>query len=103
MSQSQREIRWREMCREFRDSGMSRKAFCESRGVAASSFGYWLEKTSAEGIAENSLLPMVPVGSVEFNRTTMVGIRLGGDVVVEFDLPADETVIGDVLRAAASL
>ena len=103
MNQTQREIRWREMCGEFRDSGMSRKAFCESRGIAPSSFDYWLKKTSAGVIAAKSSLAMVPVGSIELTRTTVLRIRLGAEVVAELDLPADDRVIGDVLRAAASL
>ena len=45
----------------------------------------------------------VPVGSFEVSRATVLRINLGGEVVAELDLPADETVIRDVLRAAASL
>jgi len=82
---------------------MSRKAFCESRGIAPSSFSYWLKKTSAGESAESRSVSMVAVGSVELNRTAVLRIRHGGEVVAELDLPADHSVIRDVLRAASSL
>ena len=43
MNQTQRESEWRQICNEFRVSGMSRKAFCQSRRIALSTLGYWPE------------------------------------------------------------
>ena len=44
MDQVQREERWREICREFRECGMTGKAFSEKRGIARSTLGYWLKR-----------------------------------------------------------
>jgi DNA-binding transcriptional regulator LsrR (DeoR family) len=102
MDQIGREQRWREICREYHESGMTRKAFSESRGVARSTLGYWLKRLP-EPEASTKISELVPLGTMELWRTTVLRIRLGGDVVAELDLPTDETVLRDVLRAAASL
>ncbi len=101
-AQVQRENRWREICREFRDSGMTRKAFCKSRGIALSTLGYWLQRLS---VSASSPQPsaFVSMGTVELTPSAVLRIRLGGEVIAELDLPADETVIRDVMRAAVSL
>ena len=101
-AQAQREDRWREICREFRDSGMTRKAFCKSRGIALSTLGYWLARLSVPASSPKSSA-FVPMGTVELSPRAVLRIRLGGEVIAELDLPADETVIRDVMRAAVSL
>jgi len=102
MDQIERESRWREICREFRDSGQTRRGFCESRRIALSTLGYWLTRLSKRP-ARKKVPGFVPVGTVELSRKSMLRIHLGGEVVAELDLPVDETVIRDVLRAARSL
>lgn len=102
MDQIQREKRWRETCREFRDSDMTRKAFCESRGVALSTLRYWLKRLP-EPTPTSNTTGFIPLGTVELGQTSTLRIRLGGEAVAELDLPADQAVIRDVLSAAASL
>ena len=101
-AQVQREDRWREICQEFRDSGMTRKGFCESRGIALSTLGYWLARLSVPPSSPQSS-EFVPMGTVELSPRSVLRIRVGGEVIAELDLPADEMLIRDVLRAAASL
>lgn len=102
MDQVDREERWREVCREFRQSGMSRKAFSEKRGIARSTLGYWLKRLP-EPAASEEASEFVAMGTMELGRKTTLRIRLGSEVVAELDLPADETVIRDVLRAVVAL
>ncbi|TVQ21318.1 MAG: hypothetical protein EA382_13765 [Spirochaetaceae bacterium] len=102
MNQRQRESEWRQICDEFRDSGMTRKAFCQSRGIALSTLGYWLKRLSVATTSGPSTTGFVSLGTMELSRPTVLRIHLGGEVVAELDLPADETVIRNVLRAAAS-
>lgn len=102
MDPVQREKRWREVCGEFRDSGMTRKAFCESRGVALSTLGYWLKRLS-ETPSTNRTSGFIALGTMELSKPTVLRIRLGDEVVAELDLPADQAVIRDVLRAAVAL
>ena len=101
-AQAQREDRWRKIREEFRDSGMTRKAFCKSRGIALSTLGYWLKRLSVPASSPQSSA-FVPMGTVELNPRAVLRIRLGSEVTAELDLPADRTVIRDVMKAAASL
>ncbi len=43
------------------------------------------------------------MGTVELSPRAVLRFRLGGEVIAELDLPADGTVIRDVMRAAAAL
>jgi hypothetical protein len=81
---------------------MTRKAFCESREIALSTLGYWLKRLSVPPASPQSSA-FVPMGTVELSPRAALRIRLGGEMVVELDLPADEAVIRNVLKAAASL
>ena len=101
-AQAQRKDRWRKICREFRDSGMTQKAFCESRGLALSTLGYWLKRLSVPASSPQPSA-FVPMGNVELSPRAVLRIRLGGAAVAELDLPADPTVVRDVMKAAASL
>jgi len=101
-AQAQREDRWRKICQEFRDSGMTQKAFCESHGLALSTLGYWLKRLSVPASNPQSSA-FVAMGTVELSPRAVLRIRLGGAAVAELDLPADETVVRDVMKAAASL
>ena len=102
MDAVERQERWAAICREFHESGMTRKAFSERRGVARSTLGYWLKRLpeSATGTQASDFVAM---GTVELGRKSTLRIHLGEEVVAELDLPADQAVIRDVLRAAASL
>ena len=102
MEVSEREERWRKVCREFRRSGETRKSFSESHGIALSTLGYWLKRLP-EPKRKDAPQEFVSVGTVEIDRPAVLRIRLGGDVVAEIDLPAQVSVIRDVLQAAASL
>jgi hypothetical protein len=94
-----REHRRREICRQFRLSGLTRKAFCEKTGIGLSTLGFWLRKERTEK-AKSSDDKMVPVGSVtpsELRHT--LRIRVKEDIVIELDLPASEQEIRTVLRS----
>jgi len=92
-----REQRRQEMCRQFRSSGLTRKAFCERNGVGLSTLGLWLQKEQMRKQSLNDA-SMVPVGSLrpsELRR--MLRIRVKQDIVIELDLPASEQEIRTVL------
>lgn len=102
MDTVEREERWVAICRKFYESGMTRKAFSEKRGIARSTLGYWLKRLPASASSAPAS-EFVAMGTVELGRTSTLRIRLGGEVVAELDLPADQAVIRDVLKAAASV
>lgn len=103
----ERRARWQEICREFRESGMSRAAFCQTRGIAVSTLRYWLDP--ARGTlgrhqrSKKSRGDLVAVGAVSVGRQSVLRVRIGEQLVAELDLPCDEAVIRHVLRAAQSL
>ena len=103
----QRRTRWEQICREFRESGMTRVAFCKERGIALSSLGYWLNPARGTSAGHQKTrkqcTDLVPVGTISMSPQSVLRLRLGDDLVAELDLPSDEAVIRQVLRAARSL
>ena len=103
----ERRARWEQICREFRESGMTRVAFCEERGIALSSLGYWLNP--ARGISaghqkrKKQCTDLIPVGTISMGTQSVLRLRFGDELVAELDLPSDDEVIRQVLRAARSL
>jgi len=103
----ERRARWDRICLEFRESGMTQVAFCEERGIAPSSLAYWLNP--ARGISaghqkrKKQCTDLVPVATISMGTQSVLRLRIGDDLVAELDLPIDEEVIRQVLRAARSL
>ena len=52
-----------ELCEEYRNSGLTQKAFCESRGISRSKLTYWLkrEREGMQGAAFVKVKSSVPV------------------------------------------
>lgn len=102
-SKEQRQQRWQGICDRFRRSGMTQTAFCEQNGIKQHQLYYWLPRT-LEDESVSRMQDLVCVGSVDLPiRHSVLRIRVGSTAVSELELPADETVIATVLRAAASL
>ena len=103
----QRRARWEQICREFRQSGMTQTAFCKERGIAPSSLGYWLNPargtTGGDTKPKKHCTDLVPVGTISMGTQSVLRLRIGEEVVAELDLPSDDEVIRQVLRAARSL
>ncbi len=69
-----REQYWRDICRQFADSGHKVRGFCQSRGLSEASFYYWrstlAERDAAAGPGEHprsappALLPVHIAGQV---------------------------------------
>ena len=103
----ERRVRWEQICREFRQCGMTQTAFCKERGIAPSSLAYWLNP--ARGISaghqkrKKQCTDLVPVATLSIGKSSVLRLRIGNDLVAELDLPSDEAVIRQVLRAARSL
>lgn len=103
----ERRARWEQICLEFWESGMTRAEFCEARGIARSTLGYWLNPargiSSSDQTRETCGTDLVPVATVSIGTGAVLRLRIGDDLVAELDLPSDESVIQQVLRAARSL
>ena len=103
----ERRARWQQICREYRDSGMTRVEFCEARGIARSTLSYWLNPargtSSSYRNRKERPTDLVPVTTVAISTRSVLRLRIGDNLVTELDLPSDESVIRRVLRAARSV
>jgi hypothetical protein len=87
-----------EICRQFRASGLTRKAFCEKNGIGLSTLGFWLRKERSNKRPATGT-PLVSVGSVKASDLhRALRVRVKEDIVIELDLPASEQEIRAVLR-----
>jgi transcriptional regulator with XRE-family HTH domain len=89
-----------EICREYRESGLTQKDFCERRGISRSTLSYWLkkERQQSETQALVQITPEAASGS-----TGCLRIKIGGRVVIELDRPVDTCELKQVLVAVAEL
>lgn len=95
-----REHRRKEVCRQFRASGLTRKAFCEKNSIALSTLDYWLQKERGKSRSSNSS-EMVRIGTSDVSRR--VRIRVKHDIVIELDLPVSEQEMRTILRSVVGL
>lgn len=104
----ERRARWEQICLEFRESGMTRPAFCKDRNIALSTLSYWLNPArgtspSYQKRKKRSCTDLVPVATVSIGKQSVLRLRIGEGLVAELELPNDESVIRSVLRAAQSI
>jgi len=92
---------WRQTVREFRKSGLSRRAFCEQNGIKKSSLDYWLARLSK---------PRKPTGLVEVKPAAppAAGGRLdvviaGGRYRIEIHGALDGELFREVVHALENL
>ena len=104
MNTDERQAYWRAICAEYRESGLTQKAFSRNRGVALSTLQYWLRRTRSQQDTQASARQLVPVGyagQAPAQRT--VRICTGTKVTLEVDLPVDREELEEILKAAAVL
>lgn len=88
------------VCREYRESGLSQKDFCERRGVSRSTLSYWLKKERQQSESQ-ALVEIAP--QAEGPRTGCLRIKIGERVVIELDRPVDTDELEQVLAAVSEL
>ena len=89
------------ICAEYRDSGLTQKAFCESRGIAKSTLGYWLRKERRVSECAVGLVRVrvPPVGE----GSGRILIRVGNTVTIEIERPIRVEELRLIMETAASL
>ena len=87
-------------CREYRDSGLTQKEFCEERGIARSTLSLWLKKEREQSESQ-ALVKVEP--KVDTLKTGSLRIKVGERVVIEVDRPVDTVELKQVLAAVAEL
>ncbi|SIR04512.1 hypothetical protein SAMN05920897_1292 [Alkalispirochaeta americana] len=105
MTRKERDAYRRSVVHQYRESGMSRKAFCAENGVALSSLDLWKRRYSNRtDDLENSAPSVVSLGTVTPARTgRTLRVSSTSGVNAELDLPATDSEIAAVVRAIASL
>ena len=95
MSREARRAHWREVMDAWRESGLSKAAFCRERGIGQHLFYYW-QRRLGEGAS--------PVGE-GFTRVEVVDpaasgvrLRLVSGLVLELEPGFDEGTLARVLR-----
>lgn len=99
MDTSDRETYNREICRQYRESGLTQKSFCEKHGIGRSTLGLWLqrERTAEDREPGRTLVRIGPMPSGASGRT--LRFRVKDTLILELDLPASERDIQTVIRA----
>jgi hypothetical protein len=91
---------WQQKLREFRKSGLTRKAFCERNGLSKSSLDYWFTRVTRQkrlpGLVEltPASLP-TPSGGLE--------VVVAGRYRIEVHGALDPQLFGEVVKALESL
>jgi transposase-like protein len=57
----ERRARWQQICQEYHERGETLKQFCESRGIARSTLGYWLNPAKDKSHSYQSKKSAVPI------------------------------------------
>lgn len=105
MTKTERDEYRRETVQRYRESGMTRKAFCEANGVALSTLDLWIRRFRNESpIESDSGSTLVAVGpAIERDGARRLRIKIGSDIVLELDLPVSERDIATILRAVRTV
>ena len=91
---------WAMLIQECNNSGLTKRAFCQQRGISEKSFYYWLRKLRSQ-IAEATGPQLVQLEAVP-NENDMLQIQYRG---AELRLPSgvDIDAVSALLRAIQSL
>lgn len=91
---------WAMLIQECRTSGLTKREFCQQRGISEKSFYYWLRKLRTQMVesAAPQLVPIEPVSAVE----DILQIQYRG---ADLKLPAgvDIDAVAALLRSVQSL
>lgn len=89
-----------EVCAEYRNSGLTQKAFCEGHGISRSKLTYWLkkEREGKQGGAFVKVKPNMPV-----SEPGVLRIKIGERVTVELDHSIGGDELKKILQAVVSL
>ena len=91
--------KWHEILGEYESQGMTRREFCEARGIKVSTFAYWRTRfRKSEGMNAS----MVRIAGVAMSAANIT-IRVSDRLVIELDRAVSEEQLVRVLKAAAQV
>lgn len=83
---------WREKIKEFRASGMTVKAWCETNGINIKTYYYWLRKIRVEICEKTETQAIIPVQIHSRETAAAVTVNLGNISVNISDGTSAETI-----------
>jgi transcriptional regulator with XRE-family HTH domain len=87
---------------EYRESGLTQREFCEARGIAKSTLGYWLRKGRKATSAESPTLVRISAPAIAAGFGKMI-IRSGERLSVELERPVGLEELQLILKAMSEL
>jgi hypothetical protein len=75
---SRKERGWRQRIREWRQSGLTVRAFCARRGLAQPSFYAWRREIAKRDVASPAFVPVQIVGHTAVAANAALELVLGG-------------------------
>lgn len=96
-----RKEQWRERIRDYRDSGLTMRAWCAARGFTFNQLKYWLRKLSSEPQNQTTTtwVTVVPTAKPSSTAATLV-VRVGG-ASIDIHPGFDPSLLGEVVQALA--
>lgn len=91
---------WTEKIKEFRASGMTAKAWCETNGINIKTYYYWLHKIRVKICDETKKQAIIPVQIHSHEAAAAITVNLGNISVKISDGTSTETITAvlDVCR-----
>ena len=88
------------ICAEYRASGLSQRAFCETRGISLSTLCHWLYRRCRKSPQGS---PMVRVTAQPMASASVVRVRVKDGIIIELPRPLEAEELRNILLAAAEL
>ena len=103
MTKEERTEKREAILQQFHKSGLTQKAFCETRGVALSTLQYWLGRERKKSRVQSSP-DLVPVGTVDTVASKgMLRVFASGGVAIEVQRPVSESELAIILKAISAV
>ena len=92
---------WAEIIREGQASGLTKREYCQQRGITERQYYYWLKKLR-ETLVEQMQPQVVSLEGGKSGRRDMIQVQFG-EALVKVPAETDAGAIAQLLRALQSL
>lgn len=94
----QRAARWHAHVAQWRQSGMTKAAYCTTHGLKLNSFRYWLRKSRLEPVDAPRVPPaIVPLPFTFTPKPPSIGLLVGNRYALDIPTDFDETTLTKLL------
>jgi hypothetical protein len=98
-----RAARWLAHVEQWRQSGMSKAAYCTAHGLNFSSFRYWLRKSQSASVDVTALPPaIVPLPFTLSSKAPSIGLLVSNLYALDIPADFDEVMLARLLSVLES-